>query len=95
MDSSALDLILVISLSILAFCLLVFLFFFVPILIQLNKAMESVNSLLDLLNDYARGAKNELSKTFNSLSDNLKHAGGHVLDFALSLKDTLIEAFKK
>ncbi len=62
-----LDTTLVVSLAILAFSSLVFLIYLVPVFIQLTKALESANALINSVKDYTRG----LSSGFNSVKDGL------------------------
>jgi len=71
MEASNLDLVVVIALCFMAFSTLVFLIFFVPVLIQLAKTLESVRALIETLRDYSKG----LGFGFNSAGENLSKLG--------------------
>lgn len=96
MDASLIDVVLVVSLSFLAISFLVFIMFFVPVLIQITKTLESAQALIDLLKDYSQGISNEMQKVSNGLShtvsgvsQQLSKAGGLVASIILSLRDML------
>lgn len=65
MESSLVDIVFVGALSVLAISFSVFLFFFVPILIQVNKTIYSLRSFVELLQDFSRGIGREVVNTKN------------------------------
>jgi len=57
----ALDFVLIVSLSLLSVCCIVFLAFFIPILIQLARVFDSLNSILVISKDSLQNVVNKVS----------------------------------
>ena len=74
MESNILDTVLVVSLSFLALSTVIFLVFFIPVLMQLTKTLESVHALLNTLKDYVNG----LSFGLHNAGENLEKLGNKV-----------------
>ncbi len=64
-----LDFVLVVSLSLLSICFLVFLAFFVPVLIQLARVFDSLNAILVLSKDSLQNVVNKVSSASNKASE--------------------------
>ncbi len=86
-----LDLVLVVSLAILALTSIVFLIFLVPVFIQLTKTLEAANALVTTLRDYTHG----LTSGIGSISESVIEFGSKIANFVVSLKDSLFSVFNK
>ena len=64
-----LDFVLVVSLSLLSICFLVFLAFFIPVLIQLARVFDSLNAILVLSKDSLQNVVNKVSSASNKASE--------------------------
>jgi predicted PurR-regulated permease PerM len=84
---STIDLVFVISLSILSLSFLVFLFFFIPVLIQLAKTLEAAQSLVNIARDYMVGFNSKI----NSIGNSIAKLGSYATDTVTNLGDTLIK----
>lgn len=60
METSTIDTIFIISLAFLALSSVVFLIFFIPVLVQLTKVLESLRSLVEIARDYVEGIQNKI-----------------------------------
>ncbi|MBT6844008.1 MAG: hypothetical protein HOA17_09510 [Candidatus Melainabacteria bacterium] len=81
METSVIDIIFICSLAFLALSMIVFLIFFVPVLVQLTKVLESLRSLIDIGKDYVQGIQNKLNsagQNVGKLADYLTALGGTV-----------------
>ena len=61
METSVIDIIFICSLAFLALSMIIFLIFFIPVLVQLTKVLESLRSLIDIGKDYVQGIQNKLN----------------------------------
>lgn len=76
MDSqNLLDVFLVGALSIIALTSLIFMFYFVPVLIQLAKTLEAIKDIAKTLNYYVSGISHELDKLITLLERTLGSVG--------------------
>ena len=78
MTNDILDIVLVSSLAVLSFSFLVFLFYFVPVLMQIAKTFEALQSLLNIT-----------KHTIHDIGDKFKSASKQ----ACSLKDRVASIF--
>ncbi|MCH2227162.1 MAG: hypothetical protein MK033_05260 [Candidatus Caenarcaniphilales bacterium] len=74
-----LDFILIVSLSLLSVCFLVFLAFFVPILIQIARIFDSINTILVM-------SKDSVSKLLNKINNASDSAEKFTEDLGSNLK---------
>lgn len=89
---SAIDIVFVISLSILSLSFLVFLFFFIPVLIQLAKTLEAAQTLVNIARDYMVGFNSKI----NSIGNSIAKLGSYATDTISSFGETLIKiVFRK
>lgn len=93
METSLIDTVFIISLAFLALSSIVFLIFFIPVLIELTKVLESVRSLVDIGKDYVQGIQNRINdagqnitKLANYVSTLTKTVGDAFLDLVFSVK---------
>ena len=84
---STIDIVFVVSLSILSLSFIVFLVFFIPVLIQLAKTLEAAQTLVNIAKDYMVGINSKV----NSLGHNLSKLGSYMGDLTGSFADTLIK----
>lgn len=84
---STIDIIFVVSLSILSLSFIVFLVFFIPVLIQLAKTLEAAQTLVNIARDYMVGINSKV----NSLSHNLTKLGSYMGEMTGTLADTLLK----
>ena len=89
MDTSTLDLVLILSLSFLAFSSIVFLVFFIPVLVQLTKVLAELQTLISLVNHYVEAVHNKL----NSATASVNKAFGYVSNIGASLFGTVMDTF--
>ncbi len=88
-DMNVIDIVLVVSLSFLALSAIVFLSFFIPVLVQLAKVLESMKVLLDLVNSYVEGIQNKL----NSATDSVGKVMSYVSNLGSALTNGLLNMF--
>lgn len=91
MDISAIDLVLIVSLSFLALSSIIFLVFFIPVLVQLTKVLSELKTLINLVNHYVEAVHNKL----NSATSSVNKAFGYVSNLGSSLLDTFMGVFSK
>jgi uncharacterized protein YoxC len=82
--SSIIDIVFVTSLAFLALSMIIFLVFFVPVLVQLAKVLESLKSLVDIARDYVEGVRSKIN--------NAGHNVAKLLDYASALSSTIGKA---
>ncbi|MDD9899073.1 MAG: hypothetical protein OXU45_08770 [Candidatus Melainabacteria bacterium] len=82
--TSIIDIVFVSSLALLTLATIIFLVFFVPVLVQLAKVLESLKALVDIGRDYVEGVRNKIN--------NAGHNVGKLLDYASALSSTLGKA---
>lgn len=58
---TVIDIVFVVSLSFLALSLLIFLIFFIPVLVQLSKLLESIRILVDIVKEYVESVHNKIN----------------------------------
>ena len=93
MDMNIIDIVLVVSLGILALSTIIFLSFFIPVLVQLKKVLESLKLLMDLVNDYIEGIHNKI----HSVGDNVSKVMNYVSSLGSAVFNRLLDlvSFKK
>ncbi|MCE2929756.1 MAG: hypothetical protein LW817_09040 [Candidatus Caenarcaniphilales bacterium] len=64
---STFDLIFLVSFTIYAVCLVIFLVYFIPVLIQLSKTLEAAQILLNTVKNYELSAKNKVLSMVSSI----------------------------
>ncbi len=74
MDANIIDIALVVSLSFLALCAIIFLIYFIPVLIQLAKLLEATRTLVGLATEYVENIQNKI----NSVGDNISKFSNYV-----------------
>jgi len=83
---SPIDIVFVVSLSILSLSFIVFLVFFIPVLIQLAKTLEAAQTLVNIAKDYMVGINSKV----NSLGHNLTKLGAYMGEMTGTLTDGLL-----
>ena len=83
---SPIDIVFVVSLSILSLSFIVFLVFFIPVLIQLAKTLEAAQTLVNIAKDYMVGINSKV----NSLSQNLTKLASYMGEVTGTFADTLL-----
>lgn len=83
---STIDIIFVISLSILSLSFIVFLVFFIPVLIQLAKTLEAAQTLVNIAKDYMVGINSKV----NSLGHKLNKLGSYMGEMTGTFADAIL-----
>lgn len=89
MEASLIDTIFVISLSFLALSLIIFMIFFVPVLVQLAKTLEALQTLINIAKDYVVGINDKLHAATHSLNK----VGGYLTEMVTILGEGLNDLF--
>ena len=87
-DMDLVNTIFVISLVLLTVCFIVFLAFFIPVLIQITKTLEAIQTIATLLKEYSLNLNtklNEASEGFGKLKDLALNLCSSFLDILLGL----------
>ena len=66
---STFDLIFLVSFTIYAVCLVIFLVYFIPVLIQLSKTLEAAQILLNTVKNYELSAKSKVLSLASSIGN--------------------------
>ncbi len=86
-DPNFVNIIFVVSLILLAICFIVFLAFFIPVLIQVTKTLQAIQTIATLLKEYSLNFNEKLSEASEGF-DKVKSLALNVLssfvDMALS-----------
>ena len=90
-DPNFVNMIFVISLVLLAICFIVFLSFFIPVMIQIAKTLEAIQTIASLLKEYSLNFNDKLSEATEGLSKFRKLA----FDLCGSLFDSLLTTLTK
>jgi predicted PurR-regulated permease PerM len=86
-DMDIVNTVFVVSLVLLTICFIVFLAFFIPVLIQVTKTLEAIQTIATLLKQYSLNINDKLSdasESFGKLKDVALNLCGSFLDLALS-----------
>lgn len=67
MDSSLIDVFLVAALGLIAISVFIFLIFFIPVLIQIAKTLEAVQTIVNTFRNYLISITSEFDKVLHSL----------------------------
>ena len=77
-----------IGLVVFSLCFVVFLVFFIPVLIQITKTLEAIQTVATLLKEYSLNLNaklNDASETFGKLKDLAINLCGSFLDILLNM----------
>lgn len=80
-EMGVIDSIFVVSLAFLSLSLIVFLIFFVPVLVQLSKTLEAVQTLINIFKDYVEGLNHQMADATKSMSK----LGNYLIELAGTL----------
>ncbi len=80
-DMGVIDSVFVISLAFLALSLMVFLIFFVPVLVQLSKTLEAVQTLINIFKNYIESVNHQMADA----SKNMSKLGSYITELASTL----------
>jgi uncharacterized protein YoxC len=87
-DMDLVNTIFVISLVVLSICFVVFLAFFIPVLIQVTRTLEAIQTIATLLKEYSLNLNTKLteaSEGFGKVKDLALNMFGSVIDIVLNM----------
>lgn len=87
-DVDVVNTIFVISLVLLSVSFVVFLIFFIPVLVQITKTLEAIQTIATLLKEYSLTLNeklNDASEGFNKIKDLALNLSGSFLDLVLGM----------
>jgi predicted PurR-regulated permease PerM len=87
-DMDIVNTVFVVSLVLLTISLIVFLAFFIPVLIQITKTLEAIQTIASLLKQYSLSINDKLtdaSESFSKLKDVALNLSSSLLDMVLNL----------
>ena len=90
-DMNLVNTVFAIGLVIFSLCFVVFLCFFIPVLVQLTKTLEAIQTIATLLKEYSINLNHKLSDA----SETFDKVKGVALNLASSLLDTVLNLIKK
>lgn len=90
-----LDFVLVVSLSLLSLCFIVFLAFFIPILIQVARIFDSVSTILVMTKDSVRKILNKIDSATDKAGKITENIGSNLKTLFVGIKAGAESFFKK
>jgi uncharacterized protein YoxC len=90
-DADLVNLVFVYSLILLTICFVVFLIFFIPVLVQITRTLEAIETIAALVKDYSLSVKEKL----DDAGELLAKVKGLTLNLTSSLLDTVLTILKK
>jgi len=87
-DMNLVNTVFAIGLVVFSLCFVVFLVFFIPVLIQITKTLEAIQTVATLLKEYSLNLNaklNDASETFGKLKDLAINLCGSFLDILLNM----------
>lgn len=95
MEGSILDIILVVSLTVIAVSFVVFLAYFTPVLIQLARTLEEVKDLIALYRKYSEEIATGLNKVANNIDNKVNIFSSNVSSATSFLGNFMSAVFKE